>query len=816
MDRNMLARATSSDDSPTPGYMYGEIAKMTLASFEACKQMEDYLMKRLEKKNANVKRKTLLLIKHVARSGRPEFRRDLCRQLGPIKECLSFSGPPDPLRGDEMYVKVREAAKEALDAVTTSEPLQHQQATNYGGRIEGYGSSMDAGNGVGAPPPSNFSHPPPDGNARSRYEGYGSSPAPQEQPATYMSRVGAMGSAIKEKFAGGNERYVGGNERAAGAALPDAAGNRMAGFGNPNFPQAKTGPTWSEKASSFGRRAGNSLRNIGFKNEMREDLSGMYASNRGATPWTGAGTTEGTYDVPTDLQAQYATQEQHVPQPQPPVQYSESTAGAPPSAWGGGQRGDEAALTAAAGVRGRGEVGGTWGSMASSQPSSQQPSGGAGYYRESPAASYNNNNNMHRGSGVGGASRDGEYERALIQDLCAAGGTRAAPPPEKLESFVRAAATLDTDVIGPNLLDLLDEDKPWQVKCKALAVIEALANDPDCEQHKAYFADVAQDLAYLASNPPLSVQKNARKMLAAFGLEVETDAVDSRRAPRMAPAVQDAVFDGTLQATEPDDDDEYAPPAADAAPALDLLGGYDDSAPVDVVEPVAAAPPLEASGGGLFGDLSLKQPAAPVATNGTNGASAPPPDISLLSVTDSQPAPPPVAPAVDPFAVIDSPAASAELEPPATPAAPPAAAPPPKQSLGGDPFSSLGELGKVSQKAPAPPPATGPAFVASQHATPAYMQQQVLQQQQMQMNAQMVALMQQQQRLAAQQRQLAGAYVQQPVYATPPFPPPQPNPYGQTMPGPNDAPGSAFSFMAADGQKADQADSFSFVSDMMK
>lgn len=27
MDRHLLARATSSDDTPTPGYMYGEIAK---------------------------------------------------------------------------------------------------------------------------------------------------------------------------------------------------------------------------------------------------------------------------------------------------------------------------------------------------------------------------------------------------------------------------------------------------------------------------------------------------------------------------------------------------------------------------------------------------------------------------------------------------------------------------------------------------------------------------------------------------------------------------------------------------------------------
>ena len=76
----MMARATSSDDSPTPGYMYGEIAKMTLASYDACKQIEEYLVKRCGNKNANVKNKALVIIKHVAQSGRPEFRRNMCRQ----------------------------------------------------------------------------------------------------------------------------------------------------------------------------------------------------------------------------------------------------------------------------------------------------------------------------------------------------------------------------------------------------------------------------------------------------------------------------------------------------------------------------------------------------------------------------------------------------------------------------------------------------------------------------------------------------------------------------------------------------------------
>ena len=63
MDRTMLARATSSDDAPTPGYLFAEIAKITNANYEACQKLETYLLDRLKKNNHNVKFKTLQIIK---------------------------------------------------------------------------------------------------------------------------------------------------------------------------------------------------------------------------------------------------------------------------------------------------------------------------------------------------------------------------------------------------------------------------------------------------------------------------------------------------------------------------------------------------------------------------------------------------------------------------------------------------------------------------------------------------------------------------------------------------------------------------------
>jgi hypothetical protein len=74
----------------------------------------------------------------------------MARNLDPVKECLRMSpplhtyhspfpeykGPPDPLRGDEIYKRVRDAAKEALDAIFDSQmPVSSSSVTS---RIQGF------------------------------------------------------------------------------------------------------------------------------------------------------------------------------------------------------------------------------------------------------------------------------------------------------------------------------------------------------------------------------------------------------------------------------------------------------------------------------------------------------------------------------------------------------------------------------------------------------------------------------------------------------------------------------------------------------
>mmetsp|Transcript_88702 Transcript_88702/g.253500 ORF Transcript_88702/g.253500 Transcript_88702/m.253500 type:complete len:231 (+) Transcript_88702:806-1498(+) len=94
-------------------YMYNEIAKMTLTSYEGNRQVANYLAKKLKSKNHNVKWKVLLIIKHVALKGSPSFKRDMMRDINEMRECITFTGPPDPLRGDSIYVRVVRALRPA-------------------------------------------------------------------------------------------------------------------------------------------------------------------------------------------------------------------------------------------------------------------------------------------------------------------------------------------------------------------------------------------------------------------------------------------------------------------------------------------------------------------------------------------------------------------------------------------------------------------------------------------------------------------------------------------------------------------------------
>ena len=95
MDRNALARATEQSSSPTPGYLYNDIAKQAASSPSISAEILSYLVRRLAKNNAQVKYKVLKTISMVCEnaSSRGMFKRTVAQDTQAIKEikdCLKL------------------------------------------------------------------------------------------------------------------------------------------------------------------------------------------------------------------------------------------------------------------------------------------------------------------------------------------------------------------------------------------------------------------------------------------------------------------------------------------------------------------------------------------------------------------------------------------------------------------------------------------------------------------------------------------------------------------------------------------------------
>lgn len=213
MDRSALNKATSADDTPTPGYLYTEIAQSTFADLNACQQLADYLIKKLEKDNPHVKLKCLKIIKHVCEQGKPEFKRAIQRKAEVVKACLQYRGTPDPLKGDAPNKAVREEADLAVKAVFSSNAS-----------LNAYGFSTGQGK---------------------KMQGFGSEPSED-----ISSRIGNLSS---NSFSGGGGSFEGGG-RSFGSG-------GMVGFGNPNFNNA---PPRKDDDSVFNKAMSSTMSAVSY------------------------------------------------------------------------------------------------------------------------------------------------------------------------------------------------------------------------------------------------------------------------------------------------------------------------------------------------------------------------------------------------------------------------------------------------------------------------------------------------------------------------------------------------------------------------
>lgn len=117
-------------------------------------------------------------------NGRVEFQREMRAHHQIIRDCLNFTGPLDPLKGDAVYVAIHASAKETVDNLF-NETLLNRTATQRpvdsfaGASVSSQAPVTGLGGGSRAPPA-----PKDDwlNRAKGTFGGAGAPPAPA-QPA---------------------------------------------------------------------------------------------------------------------------------------------------------------------------------------------------------------------------------------------------------------------------------------------------------------------------------------------------------------------------------------------------------------------------------------------------------------------------------------------------------------------------------------------------------------------------------------------------------------------------------------------------------
>ncbi|XP_071619939.1 AP-4 complex accessory subunit tepsin isoform X9 [Heliangelus exortis] len=92
----VLLRATADDDVPCPGYLFEEIAKISLESPGSSQCLLEYLLTRLQSSSTRVKLKVLKILLHTCTQGSPQFLQDLKRNAGFIREAAGMGSSPSP------------------------------------------------------------------------------------------------------------------------------------------------------------------------------------------------------------------------------------------------------------------------------------------------------------------------------------------------------------------------------------------------------------------------------------------------------------------------------------------------------------------------------------------------------------------------------------------------------------------------------------------------------------------------------------------------------------------------------------------------
>jgi len=129
-------------------YLLDEVVKASQTSPEDAQHIVEHLLRKLDSKNPVVKAKALRTCKYMVLHGAIDARRILQRSSAPIRNLQSYRGPSDALKGDALNERVRVSAKEAIDAIfsteTISQPVSKMTSNNStSSRIQGFGNQSN-------------------------------------------------------------------------------------------------------------------------------------------------------------------------------------------------------------------------------------------------------------------------------------------------------------------------------------------------------------------------------------------------------------------------------------------------------------------------------------------------------------------------------------------------------------------------------------------------------------------------------------------------------------------------------------------------
>ncbi|KAF1776239.1 Armadillo-type fold [Phytophthora cactorum] len=697
MNRHALAEATSLHDGPVPVYLMEEIANSTKSSDRDAEKTADYMLGRLNKSNLNVKLKALQIISYCIREGSPAFTEAIRDEEQEISAYLQFSGPPDPVYGDEKYRRIRVASQEALVCLNDGflsrrnegppqEQSPQQQQSPQG--PQGATNSWQAPQGDNAPsygnPNAGYNQGGQPERQHSNVGGsWGQPQAPTvllriritRQEAT-MARLAVVTMArramLRLEATMGNQEVTMVRLEGTMATLVAVATAVIPAMDKLAVTRGATATTrtfhrvdmarmrhssssrqvalirghlrrprrarvqvsgvvqvirrrtlqWkTSRATPSTRRDNRPTVLVGHSLNFPKPAGGFGSSNTGATSGLG-GFNSGTYN-PNAVRGASAGNSYN----------PNAMGGSARGSFGGHQSGGAPSYMDNSNrmLSGSTHRIGSMGLPVNGQPLSDAPTTALGKKAEvlkkmgtaalekwdrrnmdkSMASSLADNDELRAGpqvidhgyyqpsaqQGTGGGDTSRDYERTMIDSLCAPAGLSRAPPADGLKRFVDLAQTLDAQSIGDILLDKLEDDT-WQVRLKGLHVVLALLDSPGAAPYQEFFEENVEVVEELRKDAKPSVVSKAVQLLRALGYAEEVDQAShpstkrsgSVRAQRGSPTKKtqqevDLLGFGSLSL-----ESSTGPVGQGIQGTADLLGS-----PVRSQPPPAPAPPQEIS-----------------------------------------------------------------------------------------------------------------------------------------------------------------------------------------------------------------------------